>query len=121
MSDPINRYSDLIAWKKAFQLGITVHRMAGTLPDHERYGLVAQLRRVAADIATTIARGYGTGNTADYLWHLKHARGDLYKMDTLLLFALEFTYIDQQQHQPVKTDLDETERVLAGLIRSLGG
>ena len=121
MSEPIKIYRDLVAWQKAFALGTTLHEIAGGLPEGERFGLVAQIRRLSIDLASDIAQGYGRGNTADYLWFLKSARGNLYKADTQLLFALHFKYLPQQRYDKVKADLDECERVLAGLIRSLGG
>lgn len=121
MSEPIERYTDLKTWQKAFNLGIKVHSLVGTLPEFERYGLTAQLRRVAVEASTWISHGFGTGNTNDYLWHLKNARGDLNKMDTLLFFAREFKYLPQETLDPIKAELEEAEKVLAGLIRSLGG
>jgi four helix bundle protein len=121
MSEPIRSYRDLKAWQHAFALGVTVHQFAGTLPEAERFGLTAQLRRDARIVASLIAEGYGRGNTADYVWHLKSARGELYKIDTQLLFALEFKYLTQDRYNAIKSQLDEAERVLAGLIRSLGG
>ena len=121
MAEPIKTYLDLVAWQKAFQLGCKVHRLAGTLPEHERFGLIAQLRRDARSPASQIANGYGRGNTNDYVWYLKQARGSLYDLDTQLRFSLEFEYINREQHEPVKSMLDECERVLGGLIRSLGG
>ncbi len=120
MSDPIKSYRDLIAWQKAFGLGCTVYRLAGTLPEGEKFGLVAQLRRDSRLAASQIAQGYGRGNTADYVWFLKQARGTLYGLDTELLFALEFKHLEQRVYDSVKGELEECERVLAGLIRSLG-
>lgn len=121
MSEPIKRYTDLTAWQRAFQMGLDVHVLAGKLPDFERFGLMAQLRRSAPEVAACIARGYGAGQTGEYVRQLKFARGEIYKIDTLLLFALELKYINDDQFQPVKSRVDEAERVLAGLIRSLGG
>ena len=121
MSEPIRSYRDLIAWQKAFHLGCSVHRMAAGLPDAERFGLTASLRRQARLIATKIAHGYGRGNTNDYVYDLKQARAGLYELDTDLLFSLEFRYIERSAYDAVKSNLDECERVLAGLIRSLGG
>jgi four helix bundle protein len=121
MTDPIKTYRDLIAWQRAFRLGLGLHRIAGTLPDGERFGLAAQVRRGATDVASNIAQGYGRGNTADYVWFLKSARSDLYKLDTQLLFSVELGYVKAEQYEGLKSELDECERVLAGLIRSLGG
>lgn len=115
----INTYQDLIAWQKAFQLGLDIYLITENLPDHERYGLISQLRRGAIAIASNIAEGYGRGSKADYLRFLKIARGALYELDTQLLFADQLTYITRDIYKGVKEQLDESERVLAGLIRSL--
>lgn len=121
MSDPIRSYRDLIAWQRAFKLGCTVHRLASQFPEAERFGLTASLRRQARSIATRIAHGYGRGNTNDYIYDLKQSRASIYELDTELLFALEFRHFGQSDYDAVKAELDECERVLAGLIRSLGG
>jgi four helix bundle protein len=121
MSEPIRSYRDLIAWQKAYALGKGVYSLAGRLPEVERFGLISSLRRLAYSIASHIAAGYGRGNTQDYVWFLKQARGELYQLDTQLMFALDFKYIPKDEYELVKGELDESERVLAGLIRSLGG
>ena len=115
----IRSYQDLIAWQKAFQLGLNVYRLTKMMPDHERYGLISQLRRGAISIASNIAEGYGRGSKVDYLRFLKIARGALFELDTQLLFAEKLTYITGSTYKGVKEQLDESERVLAGLIRSL--
>lgn len=119
VADTIKTYRDLIAWQKAYSLARLVYGLAARLPEHERFGLIAAIRRTAVQIPTQIAQGYGKGNTSDYLWHLKSARGHLYELDTQLLLCLDFEYIPSDQHEPVKDALDEAERVLAGLIRSI--
>jgi four helix bundle protein len=116
---PIRSYRDLIAWQKSFQLGLSVYRVVLQLPDHERYGLVSQLRRSAVSIASNIAEGYGRHGRADYVRFLKMARGSVYELDTQLLFALELNYLKTEAYQPVKEQLDEAERVLAGLVRAV--
>ena len=121
MGDPIKSYRDLIAWQKAYALGKHLYGLAGKLPEMERFGLIGSIRRGACSIASHIAQGYGRGNTSDYVWFLKQARGEIYMLDTQLLFALDFEYIPRDDYDGIKAELDESERVLAGLIRSLGG
>lgn len=121
MAEPIRSYRDLIAWQKAYSLGKNLYVLAGKLPDSERFGLISTIRRFAISIASDIAQGYGRGNTQDYIYFLKKARGDIYALDTQLLFSVDFKYITQEDYDSIKVQLDEAERVLAGLIRSLGG
>ena len=121
MSEPIRKYQDLIAWQRAYELGKQVYRLAGEFPEFERFGLMASVRRLAYGIASHIAQGYGRGNSKDYVCFLKQARGELYQLDTQLMFARDFQYLKIEVYDAVKGALDECERVLAGLIRSLGG
>ncbi len=115
----IKSYQDLIAWQKAYALGKTIYNLASTLPDAERFGLVSSLRRIAISVASHIAQGYGRGVRSEYIWFLKQARSELYALDTQLMFARDFRHIPDEEYDRVKSELDEAERVLAGLIRSL--
>lgn len=115
----INTFRDLIAWQKAFGLGVQVYKVAQSLPSMESFGLGSQLRRGAISVASNIAEGFGRGSTADYVRFLKVARGSLYELDTQLEFAVELGFAQRSTYTAVKERLDETERVLAGLIRSL--
>lgn len=121
MSEPIRTYQDLIAWQRSYELGKHVYRLVGDFPEFERFGLIASVRRLAYGIASHIAQGYGRGNLQDYVYFLKQARGELYQLDTQLMFARDFEYVKSGAYEKVKSALDECERVLAGLIRSLGG
>ncbi|MCK6477828.1 MAG: four helix bundle protein [Phycisphaerales bacterium] len=93
--------------------------MTEAFPAGERFGLTVQIRRSAVSIPSNIAEGYGRGATLDYVRFLKIARGSVYELDTQLLFAVEMKYFEEAAYAEVKGSLDETERVLAGLIRSL--
>ncbi len=116
---PIRSFRNLVAWQKAFSLGLEVYRLAAMLPDTERFGLVSQLRRGATCIASNIAEGYGRGRRSDYVRFLRVARGALYELDTQLMFSVKLAYFSQSTYDKVKSRLDECERILAGLIRSL--
>lgn len=117
----ISSYKDLFAWQRAYSMGKSVYSLAGKFPEVERFGLIASLRRLSYSIASHIAQGYGRGVKSEYVWCLKQARGEIYSLDTQLMFALDFGYVPESEYEKIKAELDEAERVLAGLIRSLGG
>jgi four helix bundle protein len=39
-------FTDLIVWQKSHRLVLDVYRLSTRFPDHELYGLTAQLRRI---------------------------------------------------------------------------
>lgn len=119
MAGEIRGHRDLMAWQKAFALGLNIHRLARALPKEEQFALGSQLRRGAVAVASNIAEGYGRGSTADYLRFLKIARGCLFELDTQILFAVEFGYVDRDSYSQLLDQLNECGRILAGLIRSI--
>jgi len=115
----LSNYRELIAWQKAYQLGLQVIRLARLLPQEERFELGSQLRRNGVSVPSNIAEGYGRRTLPDYIHFLTISRGALYELDTQLLFCVDLGYIDAEKYAATKNQLDEAERVLAGLIRAL--
>lgn len=113
----IKTFRDLIAWQKAMQLAKDVYKATSQMPERERFGLTAQLRRAAVSIPSNIAEGHGRQSLPDYIRFLKIARGSLMELQTQLLLGEELGFL-----QPTGNTIDllaETDRVLQGLIRSL--
>ena len=119
VSSEIQSYRDLVAWQKAFKLGLMIYRLTKQFPDEERWGLISQLRRASVSVPSNIAEGYGRQSRNEYVRFLRIARGSLYEIDTQLLFAVELQYVAQEMYDQTKSLLDECSRVLGGLIRSL--
>jgi four helix bundle protein len=115
----VTTYRDLIAWQRAIELGLDVYRLTALFPDHERYGLSQQLRRAAVSVASNIAEGYGRASSKDYVRFLKFARGGLCEVETHLLFSRELEYITPDQYAQTQAQIDDCQRVLFGLIRSI--
>jgi four helix bundle protein len=113
----IRTFRDLIAWQKAMQLAKQVYLATASMPDSERFGLTAQMRRAAVSIPSNMAEGHGRQSLPDYIRFLKMARGSLMELQTQLILSEDLAYL----HIPRElNDLQaETDRVLQGLIRSL--
>ena len=115
----IKSYRDLIAWQKAFDMGLAVYSMTKQFPTTERYGLTSQMRRGAVSVASNIAEGYGRASRTDYLRFLKIARGSLYEIETQLLFARELEYIKPDTLNSMQSMTNECSLVLGGHNRKL--
>lgn len=117
MGGEIRTYRDLVAWQKGMQLARLVYTTTRAMPESERFGLSNQMRRAAVSVPSNIAEGYARQSTADYIKHLRIARGSLAELSTQYEIATSVQFLTPDQ--PVLDLLAETDRVLQGLIRSL--
>jgi four helix bundle protein len=77
-------HKELLVWQDAMTLVEHIYRLTSSFPDHERYGLISQLRRAAISVPSNIAEGAARRTTREYLQFLGIARGSLSEMDTQL-------------------------------------
>lgn len=110
-------FRDLIVWQKAIQLTKDIYQTTQHLPDVERFGLTAQMRRAAVSIPSNIAEGNARNTRKDYLHFLTVARGSLAELETQLIIAQELEMLNNTE--TAMDQLQEVDRILQGLIRSL--
>jgi four helix bundle protein len=113
----IKTFRDLIAWQKSKALAKRIYMITGQMPASERFGLTLQMRRAAVSIPSNIAEGYARQATADYLRHLRIARGSLAELDTQVGLAIELEMMKRDRE--LDELLLEEDRILQGLIRSI--
>ncbi|WP_410175281.1 four helix bundle protein [Nodularia spumigena] len=97
------------------QLAREVYQSTASMPTEERFDLTSQMRRSAVSIPSNIAEGHARQSRPDYLKFLRIARGSLAELSTQMELAQSLSMIQNPAFQL----LEETDRVLQGLIRSL--
>ena len=113
----LRTFRDLIAWQKGMDLARLVYRATEKMPASEKFGLTNQMRRAAVSIPSNIAEGYCRCGLADYLRHLRIARGSYGELSTQIELAASMSLMPSDAE--LEALLAETERVLQGLIKSL--
>jgi four helix bundle protein len=83
-ADKQRPHERLDVWRDAMELAVVLYRYTESLPESERFGLVAQLRRAAVSVPSNIAEGAARRSTREYLRFLSMARGSLSEIDTQL-------------------------------------
>ena len=117
MMGVIRTFRDLVAWQKGMDLAQAVYQASRSMPGEEKFGLVMQMRRSAVSVPSNIAEGYARQSRVDYLRFLRIARGSLAELSTQVELSCRAGLMEENQ---VLSDLlNETDRVLQGLIRSL--
>src|SRR5688572_7922953 len=112
-------HRDLIAWQASMQLLLEAYRVARQLPEVERYGLAAQVRRAAVSVPANIAEGFGRSARGDYLRHLSIARGSLREIQTHLEVISLLEYLPMTATETAENAARRTGFLLRRLQRSL--
>ena len=113
----ISSHKDLVVWRKSLALASKIYSATNALPPHERYGLLAQMRRSAVSVASNIAEGAGRTGRAEYIRFLNIARGSLTELETQIFITSELQMIDSDLH--LAEDVAEVGRLLTTLIQKL--
>lgn len=113
------RYEDLIAWKRADDLFVRVHRLAATFPQIERFELGSQLRRAAYSVTANIVEGFTRRGRRERLHFLNIAEGSLAEVGYCLHVATRLGYLELTQYQELQTEVSRAAAPLVGLIRAV--
>lgn len=113
----VRGFRNLIAWQKAVKLARACYDLSDRFPASERYGLTSQMRRAASSVHLNIAEGYGFGTPAGFVKHLRHARGSVCEVLSVLYFAQDHQILADVGQVPEQAD--EAARVIYGLLRSI--
>lgn len=112
-------YRSLKAWQAGMDVAEAAYKLASNFPKHEVYGLTSQIQRSATSVPANIAEGHARESTKDFLRFLSIAQGSLAELETHLLLAQRFAYIDENDLEKIMQLTDETGKIVRGLQRSL--
>ena len=117
----IRNYTDLIAWQKAMTLVESVYRISAAMPDEERYGLTAQMRRSAVSIPSNIAEGKGRRTDGEFLNHLSVAYGSICELETQVMLSGRLGFLGKAAVDAMLGETAEVGRLVNGLANSIEG
>jgi len=115
---PVRSYRDLRVWQQAMDLAEATYRATEQFPEHERYGLVTQLRRAAVSVASNIAEGHAR-SLGDYLRHLLISNGSLAEVETQVVLSARLGFLPADLADSLLQASDQVGRMLGGLRKSL--
>jgi len=105
-------FRKIAAWQRAHALTLRVYQATSCFPDHERYGLVSQLRRACSSIPTNVAEGCGRGTSKELARFVDIATGSASEVEYQLLLARDLGYLSSEQHKPLEAETVEIRRML---------
>ena len=114
-----NSYRDLKAWQMGLDVSEAAYKLTAQFPKHETYGLSSQIQRAAVSIPANIAEGHARESTKEFLRFLCIAQGSLAELETHLLLAQRFAYMETEELEKMMQLTSETGKIMRGLQRSL--
>jgi four helix bundle protein len=115
----VNSYQDLNVWKEGMRLTLSVYDLTSRFPDHERFGLVSQIRRCSVSIPSNIAEGHARLSTREYVRHLSIALGSLAELETQLHLAKALNYGEFELFAELFLKSSQIGKQLRSLVKSL--
>ena len=112
---------DLEVFRKAHQLALKIYMLTGKFPDSEKFGLVSQMRRAASSINSNLMEGSHRNNSGEYRQFAGVSRGSIGELKYQVLLSKDLGFLDVNDYNTLKDELDEISRMLAGLIKALEG
>lgn len=112
-------FEGLDFYRDSLKLLKAAYRLAGSLPDYERYNLADQLRRAVVSIGLNIAEGYGRYHFLDRLRFMYIARGSLNETLSCFVIAEQLEYCDAAQLEWTRQLVSSIEKNLNGYCRSI--
>ena len=117
---PIRSFKDLVAWQKAFELCIDVHRQTARFPPEERYGLSCDLRKTSRSVVCNIAEGHQRDSTREFVRFLDIALASIAELETQILLAHRLGLFGVDPGRGLLALADDVGRLLQALRGQVG-
>jgi len=112
-------HKKLDLWKKAVDLVQQIYALTKTFPKNEDYSLTNQMRRAAISVPSNIAEGAARQTKKEFIQFLHMSQGSLSELDTHLEIAIRLGYLSDDQSKESSEIMQNVDRMLSGLIKSL--
>ena len=109
-------FEDLKVWQSAHALVLEIYKLTQSFPDHEQFGLIAQIRRAAISIPANIAEGFAKTGAKDKARFYNIAQGSLEECKYYLILANDLKY---GKNPKINDLLTETAKLLSAYRRAM--
>jgi len=111
-------FRDLLVWRKAHELVLSVYAFTAGFPKQETYGLASQMRRAAVSVPANIAEGFRRRGKPEKARYMNIAEGSLEESRYYLILAQDLGYGDTTQLVSAPEDVSRLLGAYAAAILS---
>jgi four helix bundle protein len=112
-------FEDLEAYTAARKFRKRMYRLAGKLPDIEKFNLAPQVRDAARSLTNNIAEGHGRFYYKENLAFQRKARGSLNELIDDINVCIDENYFETVHLEDLKEEAYSVRALLSGYIRYL--
>jgi len=115
----MEKFRDLIVWRKAHELVLDVYKITEGFPKNEIFCLVSQMRRAAISIPANIAEGSKRITQKDKHHFMVMADTSLEELKYYFILSCDLKYITSQQGEGLTREGREVGMLLNGFMKSI--
>ena len=112
-------FKKLKIWQKGVDIAINSFQLVSTFPKEEKFGISSQITRAAVSIPSNIAEGCGRKSNKELHQFLNISLGSSFELETQYIIAKEFNYITQETSNQACIQINEIQKMIYGLQKSL--
>ncbi|MFQ6083477.1 MAG: four helix bundle protein [Candidatus Aminicenantia bacterium] len=112
-------HKKLDVWQKSINLVQIIYELTKSFLKIEVYGLANQMRRAAISIPANIGEGAARQTKKEFVQFLHMAQGSLSELDTHLEISKKLDYLKEDNLQELSFLMNEIDKMITGLIKSL--
>jgi len=112
----IEKFEDIIAWKKAKELTICIYK---DFKDNKDYGVRDQIQRASLSIMNNIAEGFERQSDKEFKRFLYIAKGSCGEVRSMIYLGFEIGYFTKKKTRDYYNLTIEIPKLFLGFIKSL--
>ncbi len=109
----MHRFKDLKFWQLSREFCIDIYDITSEFPEHEKFGLISQLRRATVSIASNIAEGASRKSNKDFSRFLSMSLGSCYEIETQLLISNDLGFLSKENLSQLQKKLDQIIKMMS--------
>ena len=117
--EKIKSFKELKIWQKGIEIVGDIYRFSKEFPQHEIYGLTAQIKRAAISIPSNIAEGFKRSHSKEFRQFLHIALGSLAELETQTIIANQQGFLDADNLSILSEKFDHLSRMICILEKKL--
>lgn len=118
MENHIYSFEKLSVWEDIRTLNKMVYSLTASFPDHEKFGLVSQLRRASISIGSNLAEGPTRTSSKDQAHFYQIAYSSLIEVLSQIIVSKDLSLISENDFNQIRNQIEKISFKLNALRKA---